>query len=166
MWALVVVVVLFLSAWFASAFVPRWWAHRVGDQVNGSFTNGTLWGLFYGIVFTFIPLVVVRQAARRRFTWKTRLGIAVIALLLALPNLMTLGIVLGNGNAAHAGQRILDVDAPAFRGASLVGALVAAVGAVVAVYGWETRKRRGRELKALRTRARNQERSIERRDGD
>ncbi len=38
---------------------------------------------------------------------------------------MTLGIVLGTGNAAHAGERILDVEAPAFRGATLAGALIA-----------------------------------------
>ena len=48
-----------------------------------------------------------------------------LAVLLAIPNLMTLGIVLGTGNAAHAGDRILDVEAPAFRGATLVGALIA-----------------------------------------
>jgi hypothetical protein len=49
----------------------------------------------------------------------------VIALILAIPNVMTLGIVLGTGNAAHAGERTLDVNAPAFRGASLAGALIA-----------------------------------------
>ena len=52
------------------------------------------------------------------------MGIA-FAVLLAIPNLLTLGIVLGVGNAAHAGDRILDVEAPAFRGASLAGALIA-----------------------------------------
>ena len=48
-----------------------------------------------------------------------------LAVILALPNLMTLGIVLGRGNAAHAGDRILDVEAPAFRGGTLAGALLA-----------------------------------------
>ena len=33
--------------------------------------------------------------------------------------------MLGTGNAAHAGDRTLDVRAPAFRGASLAGALLA-----------------------------------------
>ncbi len=56
----------------------------------------------------------------------------VVAAVLAIPNLMTLGIVLGRGNAAHAGERTLDVEAPAFRGASLAGALIAlAMGAFV-----------------------------------
>jgi hypothetical protein len=35
--------------------------------------------------------------------------------------------VLGNGNAAHAGERILDVEGPGFRGGSLVGAVLAAL---------------------------------------
>ena len=48
-----------------------------------------------------------------------------LAIVFALPNLMTLGIVLGRGNAAHAGDRILDVEAPAFRGGTLAGAILA-----------------------------------------
>jgi len=42
--------------------------------------------------------------------------------------------VVGRGNAAHAGDRTLDVDAPAFRGASLVGAIVA--GLLLVFVGW------------------------------
>ena len=38
---------------------------------------------------------------------------------------MTLGIVLGPGSGAHAGDRTLDVEAPGFRGATLGGALLA-----------------------------------------
>jgi hypothetical protein len=51
---------------------------------------------------TAIPLLVARQAMRRRFTWPVKIGIVVLALLLATPNLITLGIVFGSGNAAHA----------------------------------------------------------------
>ena len=39
------------------------------------------------------------------------------------PNLLTLGIAIGSGHAAHAGERTLDVDAPGFRGASLAGVI-------------------------------------------
>ena len=46
---------------------------------------------------------------------------------------MTLGIVLGVGSGAHAGDRILDVEAPAFRGATLAGAILAAL---LAGYIW------------------------------
>jgi hypothetical protein len=159
--AFVVVVLLVIAA---SAFIPRWWAHRVGDQANGSFGSGTVWGLFYGLVFVFVPLLVLRQVFRRRWTWKTRLWIALAAIVLAAPNLMTLGIVIGNGHAAHAADRTLDVDAPAFKGASLIGAIVAAVIFGGLLYALETRRRRGAELKELRQRARDEQREIESRD--
>jgi hypothetical protein len=159
--ALGVFVLIVILVIVASAFIPRWWAHRVGGQVNGSFGSGTVWGLFYGIVFVFIPLLVARQAFRKRWTWKTRLWIAIAALVLAAPNLMTLGIVLGSGHAAHAADRTLDVEAPAFKGASLIGAFIAAVLFGGLVYALETRRRRGSELKDLRQRARAQERDIE-----
>jgi hypothetical protein len=118
--ALIVIAVL-----IASATVPRWWAHRIGDQVDGSITQGTLLGLFYGFVFTLVPIALVLLILRWRRTWKTIAFAAFVAVVFALPNLMTLSIVVGRGNAAHAGDRTLDVDAPAFRGGSLAGALLA-----------------------------------------
>ena len=73
-------------------------------------------------------------------------GVAV-ALILATPNLMTLGIVLGSGNAAHAGERTLDTRAPAFRGATLAGALLAAAltGFIAYLVVSRNRARRGAE---------------------
>jgi len=134
MWAGGMLVVLVLAVIVASATVPRWWAHRVGDQVDGSITQGTTLGLVYGFVFTFLPIVAIVLILRWRRTWKTILAAVLIGVVLALPNLMTLSIVVGRGNAAHAGDRTLDVDAPAFRGASLVGAIVA--GLLLVFIGW------------------------------
>jgi hypothetical protein len=125
LWAGGLLVVLVLAVLIGSATVPRWWAHRIGDQVDGSITQGTLLGLFYGFVFTLVPIAIVVLILRWRRTWKTIVAALVIGIVFALPNLMTLSIVLGRGNAAHAGDRTLDVDAPAFRGASLAGALLA-----------------------------------------
>ena len=68
------------------------------------------------------------------------------ALIVATPNLLTLGIVLGSGNAAHAAERTLDVDGPGFRGGSTLGA-VFAVFAFLAV-GWLARSRRKNKRKA------------------
>ena len=124
--AAVVVVGGLLLGLVASATIPRWWAQRIGDQVDGSIVAGTLLGLFYGFLFTLLPLLVLGAAVRFRRTWRAVVMGAAFATLLAIPNLLTLGIVLGTGNAAHAGDRILDVEAPAFRGASLAGALAAA----------------------------------------
>ena len=124
-WAGGLLVVLVLSVIVASATVPRWWAHRIGDQVDGSITQGTLLGLFYGFVFTLVPIAIVILVLRWRRTWTTLAFALFVGVVFALPNLMTLSIVVGRGNAAHAGDRTLDVDAPAFRGASLLGALLA-----------------------------------------
>lgn len=136
------VLVLLLAAGFgASATVPRWWAHRVGDQIDGSITAGVLVGLFYGFLFTLLPLAVLAAVLPWRRTWKAIAVALAAALLLALPNVMTLGIVLGRGNAAHAGDRVLDVEAPAFRGASLVGALLAVAFAAFVAYLLVSRKR-------------------------
>ena len=118
-------VVVLLGGLVASATVPRWWAQRVGNQVDGSLTQGTLLGLFYGFVFTLLPLAVLVLILRWRTTWRWVVFAVALAVILALPNLMTLGIVVGRGNAAHAGDRILDVEAPAFRGGTLAGALFA-----------------------------------------
>ena len=120
-----------------SATVPRWWAQRVGDQVDGSIAQGTTLGLVYGFAFTFLPILAIVLLLRWRTTWKTIVVAFVLGIVFALPNLMTLSIVLGSGNAAHAGERILDVEAPAFRGGSLAGALVAiGVAAFVAYLLW------------------------------
>jgi hypothetical protein len=125
-WVVGLVVALVLVVLAASATVPRWWAQRIGHQVDGSITQGTVLGLVYGFVFTFLPIVLIVLILRWRRTWKTIVVALALGIFLALPNLMTLSIVLGTGNAAHAGDRTLDVEAPAFRGASLVGAFVAA----------------------------------------
>ena len=150
MWAGGMLVVLVLAVIVASATVPRWWAHRVGDQVDGSITQGTTLGLVYGFVFTFLPIVAIVLILRWRRTWKTVLAAVLIGVVLALPNLMTLSIVVGRGNAAHAGDRTLDVDAPAFRGASLVGAIVA--GLLLVFIGWLMVSRDRAHSKARRAR--------------
>ncbi|WP_280242061.1 permease [Nocardia abscessus] len=122
---LAVLVVLYF---LLSAFIPRWWAQRVGSAVQGSFAKGIGWGLFYGGICTAVTLFLLLFAVR---VWRRQAGrflagaAAIVAILFALPNLMTLTIVLGNSSAAHAGERILDVDAPAFRGAALTGAVIA-----------------------------------------
>jgi hypothetical protein len=118
-------VLLTLIGLLGAAFLPRWWAQRIGDQVGGSITTGGFLGLFYGFVFTLLPLVVLWLVFRFLGTWRRRaVGVAVVVLL-AAPNLLTLGIVLGTGDGAHAGDRTLDVEAPAFRGGTLAGTLLA-----------------------------------------
>ena len=148
--AIVVVGVAYVAYLLSAAFFPRWWAQRVADQVDGRFSAGVLWGLFYGFVFTFIPVLLLFQVRRSVFNWVGKAVVAAIALLLAAPNWLTLSVVAGNSNAAHAGERIMDVDAPAFRAATLIAAIVG-IGLGVLVSGTSiAMKRRKNEVKRLR----------------
>jgi uncharacterized membrane protein (DUF373 family) len=142
--SLVVLAGVTLIALLGAAFLPRWWAQRVADQTQGSFTSGTLVGLFYGFVFTLVPLALLWVALEIFRSWKIRIGALVVAAVLAVPNLLTLGIVLGGGSGAHAGDRILDVEAPFFRGATLIGVLVAiaCLGATWYLVAWRGRPTR------------------------
>ena len=145
----VLVIVYFILA----AFLPRWWAERIGELSDRGFARGITWGLLFGGLCTLVPLLQVLLAVlfRHKRGGRVIAGIAtLLALLFALPNLMTLSVVLGGNSAAHAGQRIMDVEAPGFRGASLVGAIIAAlvfVGVVVLTIQY---RRRGRQLAKAR----------------
>lgn len=134
----------------SAAFFPRWWAQRVGDQVGGGVTKGTLWGLFYGFVFTFVPVLVLFQIRRRFFNWTWRIVVTVVALLLAAPNWLTLSVVAGDSKAAHAGERIFDVEAPGFRAGTLGGVIAGAVLALVITGTSIQMKRRKNQVKRLR----------------
>jgi hypothetical protein len=69
---------------------------------------------------------------------------------LAAPNLLTLSVVLGAGNAAHAGERTFDVEAPGFRGSSLVGAVAAVLAVVMLALLLRSRRRSREDAYALR----------------
>ena len=146
----IVIVAIALFAFLAAVFVPRWWSHLVGRQIDGSMTVGVALGLFYGFVFTLLPLLVGRWGFHKRRPWKTWAGFAVATVIVAAPNLLTLGIVLGSNKAAHAGQRTLDVDAPGFRASSLTGAIIAVIALIVAWYLLFSHRRTQGKLARLR----------------
>ncbi len=142
--AVAVVAVLVIVYFILAAIVPRWWAERLGRVIDGSMLTGTGLGLAVGFVCTLVPLLLLIFAARRIRSHPALAGVAaVLAVIAAIPNLLTLTVVLGGGNASHAGERILDVDGPMFRGASAVGAVVGAVVAIaLPVLGSVLRKKR------------------------
>lgn len=148
--ALVLLVVAFVVYQISAAFFPRWWSQRVADQVQGRFIAGTTWGLFYGFVFTVVPLMLLVQIRRGFFSWKWRGVVALVAVVLAAPNWLTLSVVAGNSKAARAGERIMDVDAPNFRVATLIGAIVAAALVVVITAVTMRAKRRKDEVRRLK----------------
>lgn len=147
---LVLAALAFLVALVLAQVIPRWWGQVVGDLVNGTLSLGVWWGLFFGAVFTGLPLAVAWQAARPRRPWSLRITFLVVALVLAMPNLFTLSVVLGTNEAAQAGERILDVEAPAFRAATAWGAGIGAVAVIAILVLWAGYRRRGRELRQLR----------------
>jgi Kef-type K+ transport system membrane component KefB len=149
----IALVVAVLGYFIAAAFIPRWWAQRVAHQVDSRFTLGVAWGLVYGGVFTFAAVLVALQARRQIFDWPVKIGLIVLGLLLEIPNFMTLGIVLGTSRAAHAGERILDVEAPAFRSASLAGVIIGALLALGVFILVSLVRTRGRQVKALQAEA-------------
>lgn len=122
-----VIVALVVFYFVAAAYIPRWWSHRMGDAIDGKLSTGTLLGLCFGLVFTLLPLTLLWLTMRRPMRWRTRIAWLALAAILAAPNLMTLGVAIGTGSGAHAGQRTMDVQAPMFRGATAVGALIAVV---------------------------------------
>jgi MFS family permease len=149
---LVLVVVLVVLAFLGAAFMPRWWSHLVGRQIGGSMTVGVSLGLFYGFVFTLLPLLVGRWGFHRRRPWKVWAAFAVATVLVAAPNLLTLGIVIGRDGAAHAAERTLDVDAPGFRNSSLAGAIIAVLALAAAWYLLYSRQRAKERLARFRAR--------------
>ena len=65
----------------------------IADQANGSFTSGIGLGLFYGFAFTLGRADRPLDRPPRIRSWKGRLILLAVALLIASPNLLTLGIV-------------------------------------------------------------------------
>lgn len=149
MLAVALVVAYFISA----AFLPRWWALRVGELANGSMGQGIMWGQVLGALCTFVPLLLFwfawRLRKRRRLRWLL-FALLVLGVVAAVPNLLTLAVVVGGGDSSHAGQRIMDVDAPGFRGASLVGAVGGAIVFAVVVALNVVYRRRSRQVKAIK----------------
>ncbi len=162
---LITIVLLALAGLLAVTWLPRWWAHRVGAVVDGTISTGVFAGLTCGVVFTAIPLLLLRRV----FAWRgvavaSRVVWLILAAIFAAPNLTTLAIVLGNGNTAHAAERTLDVDAPAFRTSTAVGAVI---GAGLVLLWWSLlagRRRRRGQLEQLKAEVRVRESELRARD--
>ena len=145
----------------AIGIAAAWGVVLAAREVEGSIWSGSSLGVLYGFFFTFLPLLVIAWAIRKRRSWKAWLAFAALAIVLALPNLFTLGIVLGRGNAAHAGERTLDVEAPGFRNGTGVGVVLALL--AFGVLWWLLRSRRSarHELERMRADARRTDEAVE-----
>ncbi|MFV0429127.1 MAG: hypothetical protein ACK5KO_06860 [Arachnia sp.] len=110
-----------------SALLPRWWAQSLGDLINGRIGFGFGLGAAVGLVSMLGALLLLWWAVLNRERLWLGIGLGVLGLICALPNLMTLWVALGTGSAAHAGQRILDVDGPGFRSGSVTGTILGGI---------------------------------------
>ncbi|HPU13770.1 MAG TPA: hypothetical protein PLQ19_08250 [Aeromicrobium sp.] len=149
--SLVIVVAVVIFFQVLSAYAPRAWAQRVGRVVDGRMSAGIAWGLFYGSVFSFFAVMIAWQARRPKVAWPFKPVVVLVGLLVALPNWLTLWVVLGTTASAHAGERIFDVEAPGFRWASLIGATLGVVAALVLAGILASSRRRKTELSNLKS---------------
>lgn len=147
------VAALFLAWIVGAAVVPRWWAQRVSGLIEGRIVFGNLLGLGSGFLFMVLPLLVLRMGWKFSKSWKNWKGLLatiVAAAIVAAPNLLTLGIVLGTSKAAHAAERTMDVDGVGFRGGSLVGAVLGLLVFVGTALLLNSRRRNKRRVAALK----------------
>jgi hypothetical protein len=136
----------------AVAFVPRWWAQQVADQVGKSQVRGIVFGLGVGSIFTFVPLLVWAQVRRTFFNWVWRIILSLVALALAAPNWLTLSVLVGTSPAAVDGRAIFRASAPGFRNGSAAGAILGALLAIVIVGTSLRLSQRRRQVHELRGR--------------
>jgi hypothetical protein len=148
--AVVAVLVLVIAYFALAAVLPVWWANVIRDQVQGNLGAGILVGMFYGFVFTFVPLLVAWQAARKAIKWPGKIVLVLLAVVLATPNLLTAAIMISNSTAAHNGQRILGTEATWFPLWTQISAVAAVAVFVVGLILWTNWRQRGKKMKAFK----------------
>lgn len=160
--AVVALVVLYLVA---SVTVPLIWANAIRDQIGGQLGNSIPLGMFYGFVFSFVPLLIVWQARRNRLNKWVRISLVGLAVLLLIPNLLTLAVVYGTSGTAADARAIWSNSANWFGMWSqifMVAGVVCAVGGIVLTRMWLRRGAKIREIKAAEKLVRESEIAKER----
>lgn len=147
----VVAFLVVVIAYFAlAAVLPVWWANVIRNQVQGNLGAGILVGMFYGFVFTFVPLLVAWQATRKAVKWPWKIALLLLAVMLATPNLLTAAIMISNSAAAHNGQRILGTEATWFPLWTQIAVVAAVAIFVVGLLLWTNWRQRGKKVRAFK----------------
>ncbi len=147
---LVAALVAVAAYFILGAILPRWWSDVIAGQIRRDLGASVLVGMFYGFVFTFIPLLVAWQATRKSVSWPWKIAIVLVAVAIATPNLLTAGIAFGSTESAHAGQRTLSVDAGFFTTWTAISAVAAVLIFIAVTILWALWRRRGKQMKVLR----------------
>lgn len=146
--AAVVLVVVYL---IASVTVPLMWADSISDQIGGQLGNSIPLGMFYGFVFSFVPVTVAWQAHHRGLNKWVRVSLVALGLLLTIPNLLTLAVLFGGTQTAADARSKWANGANWFGTWSqifMVVGVVCAVALIVLGRMWLRRGRKIREIKA------------------
>lgn len=145
--AAVVLVLLYLVA---SVTVPLIWANSIRDQIGTQLGNSIPIGMFYGFVFTFVPVLIAWQAHRNGVNKWVRISLVAVGVLLLIPNLMTLAVVYGRSQTADDARSIWAIHANWFGTWSQIFMVVGVVCAVAVVVAGRMWLRRGRKLREIR----------------
>lgn len=135
-WAIIGAVGI-IGALIIAAVVPRWWSSLIGNIVNESLIGGTLIGIAIGFVCTFVPYWLFSTGWRKRDSGSN--FFLILGLIIAIPNLITLWIVLGFNHAAELSNARLELDAPGFKLGTLLGVIAAIA---LAIFFWNLRRQR------------------------
>lgn len=145
-------VVLVIAYLIASVTVPLAWATSIRDQTGGKLGNAIPLGMFYGFVFSFVPVLVGWQAHRKRLNKWVRIVLVVVAVLLTVPNLLTLAVLYGTTGSATDARSIWTTGGANWFGSwsqiFMVAGVVCAVAVIVLGRAWIRRGRKIREIKA------------------
>lgn len=146
------VIIVVIAYFILQRLLPDWWGTRMGTRIDRSLTTGTLWGLFYGVLGSAVPLLLallavfsIGRGPRNIMSWVMGL----VALLLLVPNLLTLAVTIGGGQGAQAGRLQLDLLGPGFRGATLIGVILGIVIGVAVDFYLLGRRRAKRKALAV-----------------
>lgn len=148
--AAVAAVVLVVGYLVASVTAPMPWAEAVVGQLGGEPANSVPLGMLYGFTFTFFPLLLAWQCRRRRLGKGVRIALAAAAVLLTIPNLLTLGVMYGGSQSAVEARALWLAGANWFGTWSQIFMLLGAVCAIAGIVAVRTWLRRGREVRELK----------------
>lgn len=141
-----VIVAVFIAAYFAlAAYLPRKWADMLVGWVgtDGGTLKGTVFGLGIGFICAGLPLLLLWFAAKRAASHpKIATVLGLIAVVAAVPNLMTLAVAIGTGSGANYARTKLDQNAAGFRWSTLIGVIIGVVAAIAFAVFLEIQRRK------------------------
>ncbi|MCA0159074.1 hypothetical protein LB823_22980 [Tsukamurella sp. M9C] len=141
-----ILVAVLIAAYFAlAAYLPRKWADMLVGWVgtDGGTLKGTVFGLGIGFLCAGLPLLILWFAAKRAASHpKIATVLGLIAVVAAVPNLMTLAVAIGTGSGANYARTKLDQNAAGFRWSTLIGVIIGVVAAIAVAIFLEVQRRK------------------------